>query len=99
LQEKILKGTEEDQFERNVFGILVVATSGCVGGAHSTCEEELWAHNPHAVWVRNGSSSVVISTTFANVVRIGRDSGQTVLSTIYTIHISVIYISYPKYIQ
>jgi hypothetical protein len=32
LQEKILKGTEEDQFERNVFGILVVATSGCVGG-------------------------------------------------------------------
>ena len=31
-QEKILKGTEEDQVERNVFGILVVATSGCVGG-------------------------------------------------------------------
>ncbi len=69
----------EDQVERTVLGILVVGTSFCVGGAHSTCEEELWAHNPHAVWVSNGCNDVEISTLVANVVRIWEDSGQTVL--------------------
>ena len=63
----------------NVLGILVVGTLLCVGGAHSTCEEELWAHNPHAVWVSNGCNDVVISTPVAKVVRIWGDSGQAVL--------------------
>ena len=52
---------------RNILGILVVGTSICVGQAHSTCEEELCTHNPHAVWVGNGCNNVVISTPVANV--------------------------------
>ncbi len=60
----------------HVFWITVVATSGCVLGTHSTCEEELQTYKTHAVWIRNAGCNVIISPT-SDVVRIGGDSGNT----------------------
>ncbi len=72
LQAKILKSAKENHVKRNVFRTTVVVTMfACIDGTQSTFEEELWAYNPHAIWVRNGWCNVVISTTITYVVRIG----------------------------
>jgi hypothetical protein len=77
---KILKGAEEHQVEINVVRITVVATLGCIDGTQSTFEEELRTHNPQAVWVGDGRSNVVTITAFSNVVWIGGNSCNAVLS-------------------
>jgi hypothetical protein len=84
MKAKILKGAEEHQVEINVIRRTVVATLGCIDGTQSTLEEELRTHNPHAVWVGNGRRYVVTITAFSNVVWIGGNSCNAVLS--YNIH-------------
>jgi len=80
LKVQILKGTKEDQVQSNFVGITVVAPLDSVQGTHSTLEVELRTYNPHAVWVGNGRRNVVTITTFSNVVWIGGNSCNAVLS-------------------